>query len=195
MPPAYVPPVKPTENPANEAKPANTKQGRPRKYASDEERKAARRERDRKARAAKRARPATATAKGGDALQAAADEIEELRKGYADAPEQGADPDPAKAASVTPEPPKRAALSGAVLLIGTDALFPPLIGRIMGRDPERMRMTNEERKRMEPIADEAAAEMFGQMSPVSQFVMGMAAIYAGKAQALPRLPRNAKRNA
>lgn len=162
--------------------------GRPHKYATPEDAKAAKREQDRV-----RKRRERREAKGkGKAKPSGMDEVDELRKAYADLPElpEEADPVPGQGA---PEP--APAPMGHILLAITDTVAPFVIAKAMRRDASRLGLTAGEKERLAPLADAAAEKMLAKTDPVKLFILTVSSIYFAKAQALPKLPKQAKGHA
>lgn len=169
----------PDETPAPEPK-----AGRPRKYATEAERREAKRIQDRERK--KRARTkAKGRAEAG--RQDASDELDELRKAYADAPEArpDAEADPVPAPGPEPEP---APPMGHILLAITDTVAPFVIGKAMRRDTSRLALTAGEKEKLGPLADAAAEKLLAKTDPVRLFVLTVGSLYMAKAQALPKLP-------
>ena len=169
----FKPVGEPFTAPVEDAPAKAEKRGRPRKYANDAERKRA-------ARAREKARKQEAA---GDIP-----EIAELRKAYADAKETAPEPDPVNGPE-TPAPEPVAAPMGHALLSIADTLGPLLVGRAMRRDPARIRLTNDEKQRLEPLADAAAEKVLAKTDPVKLFFVTLISIYTAKAQVLPKLER------
>ena len=170
---------------------APTKPGRPRKYATPEEAKAAKRAKDadRKRRARAKAKPAPKPAPepappAASSIPAdAVPELEELNAAYSELPES---PDPEPEAGET-DPPAQpvAAPMGHILLSLVDAVVPVVVGKLTRRKPDAIRLTPAESERMGPLADAAAEKVLAGTDPVRLFIVGMASIYLAKSQAAP----------
>lgn len=165
--------------------------GRPAKYGTDDERRAARRERDRKRKqlARDKAQGAPPDAPPGftppGKVDAFAEELAALQTAYKEA---GPTPNAAPVEGGPVPDGEKPYISGYVLLMVADVLFPPLVGFLFRRDVTALRLTKEERDKLEPIADRAAMDVLGGLSPTALFFSTTFAIYAGKAQAMPKLP-------
>lgn len=168
--------------------------GRPRKYATPEEARAAKRAKDaeRKRKARERAKEAANAPSAGPAPdrpgpgpipEGALPELEELNAAYSELPES---PDPEPEAGET-DPPSQpvAAPMGHILLSLVDAVAPVVVGKVMRRKPDVIRLTPAETERMGPLADAAADKVLAGTDPVRLFIVGMASIYLAKAQAAP----------
>lgn len=172
---------------------APTRPGRPRKYATPEEAQAAKRARDRERKRRNRAKakpapkpapePAPTPAASGGIPADAVPELEELNAAYSELPES---PDPEPEAGET-DPPAQpvAAPMGHILLSLVDAVAPVVVGKVMRRKPDAIRLTPAETERMGPLADAAADKVLAGTDPVRLFIVGMASIYLAKAQAAP----------
>lgn len=178
----------------NEQPTEKSSKGRPRKYASPEEAKAAKRAQDaeRKRRARKRAKPTAPPVApppdappptGGPIPADAVPDLDELNAAYAELPETP-DPEPGEETEDGPAPPVAAPM-GHILLSLVDAVAPVVVGKVMRRKPDAIRLTPAETSRMEPLADAAAEKVLAGTDPVRLFVVGMASIYLAKAQAAP----------
>lgn len=78
-------------------------------------------------------------------------------------------------------------ISGQLLLGISDAIFPAIIikgSKFVGYKHKKTRselmLTDNEREMLEPIADQAAIEIFNQMSPLQQFFVALGAMYGSK---------------
>lgn len=79
-------------------------------------------------------------------------------------------------------------VSGALLLIAIDAIFPTAIILIMRQfDPKykyvnkkKLKLTSEEKEELEPLANEVVKLIFGYMPPLQAFLFCMSIVYAGK---------------
>lgn len=74
-------------------------------------------------------------------------------------------------------------ISGAILLVLCDVVFPRGITLVFGGNAEtrrKMKLTAEEKRELTPLADEAAKELLSGLTPVQQFLIAMGAVYAGK---------------
>lgn len=83
-------------------------------------------------------------------------------------------------------------VSGALLLIVIDSCFPALILMIAGFvdkkyknvDKKLLKLTNEEKKELEPLANEIIKLMFGMVHPAIAFLVATGMMYAGKLMSL-----------
>lgn len=90
-----------------------------------------------------------------------------------------------KSTQVKPE--KLSFLNGYMLLVFSDFLFPTAINYFFkkkmkesGKKTKDLKMTPDERKNLEEIANEAAKEISLGMSPVQMYLIGCAIIYGSK---------------
>lgn len=187
----------PIEEPASAAPVTGKRTGRPKKYRTEAERKEARNARDRRRRE-RTGTPGT-TDKVPKAKETPVDafaaELAALKEGYAESPKvvpaQGIDGDTNEAPNTpnTPAP----YVTGYMLLLITDTLFPPLVGFIFRRDASGLTLTAEERKKLEPVADAAAADVLGTLTPAQAFFGTAFALYASKIRSLPpKAPKERK---
>lgn len=181
-----------------DAAPAPAKgRGRPRKYATEEERLEAKRERDRarraKAKGAEPPPPKGAKATGAKATEGTAwqEELDAMRAGYEAEPQ-------AQAATATgageaaPDAAPGPVMSGYLLLVAIDGFAPAIIRFFLRRDTSALKLTDAEMKRLEPLADAAAKQLFANVSPAEMFAISIVGVYAAKIPALPKLERKKK---
>ena len=79
-------------------------------------------------------------------------------------------------------------VSGYLFLLCIDTLLPELLIFLFSRydkkfrevDKKDLKLTADEKKELEPLADEVVKELFGTMSPVSQFIFTISFLYSGK---------------
>jgi hypothetical protein len=79
-------------------------------------------------------------------------------------------------------------VSGYLFLICLDVVLPEMLIYIFGMYDKKfkeinakdLQLTEDEKKIIEPLADEVVKELFGTMSPVSQFIFTMSFMYGGK---------------
>lgn len=168
--------------------------GRPRKYATPEEAKAAKRAQDAERKRRQRARKADAAPRpaplpppppptGGPVPADAVPDLDELNAAYAEMPETP-DPEPEEEAGDGPAPPVAAPM-GHILLSLVDAVAPVVVAKAMRRKADAIRLSPAEMDRMGPLADAAAEKVLAGTDPVRLFIVGMASIYLAKAQAAP----------
>lgn len=168
------------------------KTGRPPLNLSEAERKARRNARDAARRARERGEaPATPpAAPARDPKQRTIDEeIADLQDKYRAA---GPAVEVTNTPAVENEPPKESFVTGYMLLAVCDSLIPALTAlyfrRFKGRDidPDDMRLTEKDKEALEKVADAAAQEIMGKLSPVSAFFLSSGAIY------MSRIPKEVK---
>lgn len=180
--------------PSTEGEPAPAKgRGRPRKYANEEERLAAKRERDRARRAkAKGAMPTGTKPTGAKPTDGAAwqEELDAMRAGYEAEPQ--AQPDAATGAEAAPDAAPGPIMSGYLLLVAIDGFAPAIIRFFFRRDTSALKLTEGEMKRLEPLADAAAKQLFANVSPAEMFAISIAGVYAAKIPGLPKLEKKKK---
>lgn len=173
--------------------PAPGKRGRPRKWASEAERKraynAARKEAREKAR--QEGKEPAGGPPGGkqakkQAAQGAADilneQLHEIREGY------GKAETPADLAGLAPPSEAPLVVSGYLLLVAIDAIAPVVVRFLFRRDASTLALTKEERQKVEPLADSVAAELTRGLTPVQMFAGVLLSMYAAKIPHLPKLP-------
>lgn len=79
-------------------------------------------------------------------------------------------------------------ISGALFLIAVDSLLPSLLLKLMQQqdpkyknvDAKKIKLTSEERKQLEPLADEVVKVIFGTMHPALAFLVAYGIITVGK---------------
>lgn len=83
-------------------------------------------------------------------------------------------------------------ISGALVLIALDAIFPSLIIWVAGMvdkkykyiDKRKLKLTQDEKDELEPLADQVVKVLFGMVHPAIAFFVATAVIYAGKLTSL-----------
>lgn len=83
-------------------------------------------------------------------------------------------------------------ISGALFLIAIDSVFPSAICFIMGFidkkykfvNKKKLKLTEEEKEELEPLANEVVKLIFGYMPPLQAFLICMSIVYAGKVMLL-----------
>ena len=178
-------PEKQPDAPAAPAAPADPKPrglGRPSKYESEEERMAAKRERDRARRSPERAETSRTNLKAalGSVSHATVNQQPTLPAGThlpVHVPQ--------------PMPPTFDAsqfVNGFMLLTVMDAIMPFTVIKLVAMvnpkaqqiKPARLKMSPDEKKDMRELADNVSKTVFTGMSPMTAFVVCMGALYGGK---------------
>lgn len=181
---------KPNEQASESGKDAATekKETRGRKPLSDEEK--ARRKAEREQGKTKTAEPGAGGSQSGSVRDASGDLMSDLSKFKQAQPQQ-----PAQPAQNGPQPGQidlSKYITGALLLICLDAIMPGVVLYIAGWvDPKyknvraaKLKMTAQEKKELEPLADEMVKILFGFVHPAIAFLVATGVIYAGKLFAL-----------
>jgi hypothetical protein len=52
--------------------------------------------------------------------------------------------------------------------------------KVKGIDPAKIKLDHQERKDLEPIADEVAKVIFAEMNPIASFLLSLSFMYGGK---------------
>lgn len=101
-------------------------------------------------------------------------------------------PQTSSAVAASPEIDLSKYISGALLLIVIDSCFPALILMIAGFidvkyktvNQKLLKLSNDEKKELEPLADAIIKLMFGMVHPAIAFLVATGMMYAGKLMAL-----------
>lgn len=112
------------------------------------------------------------------------DELRERGKQYSEPKEEpGREVTPG--VDTTP-PPTSNLLNGYLILLICDAFLPMIVVRIAhargnkGITTKQLKLTAAEKKELEPLADNCAAQLLPSMSPVSQFLLAISSVYITK---------------
>jgi hypothetical protein len=79
-------------------------------------------------------------------------------------------------------------ISGYLLLVCINTVMPNMIvyvfgmfsKKVKGIDPSKIKLDHQERKDLEPIADEVAKVIFAEMNPIASFLLSLSFMYGGK---------------
>lgn len=79
-------------------------------------------------------------------------------------------------------------ISGYLLLVCINTVMPNMIvyvfgmfsKKVKGIDPAKIKLDHQERKDLEPIADEVAKVIFAEMNPIASFLLSLSFMYGGK---------------
>lgn len=113
----------------------------------------------------------------------------DLKSFLSDFKTETANPTQPTSENITQNPTITPVISGYMLLLICDFVFPSLIVLIVSKasknlkkkiTAKNLKLTKEEKKELEPLSNEAVKYMFSEMHPLTAFAVSLGSVYIGK---------------